>query len=117
MLHPRRRFLHHPGTDTCLRVGSRARGEIRYLEPGARADDPIGHRARRPVALDALIRTSYCLLRARTQYEFTRNTSNYGSDTFRPNEAFVQFGALTAGRQESFSSGPRTDHLLFMLFI
>ncbi len=95
-------FFTIPGTDTCLRIGGRARGEIRYLEPGSRADDAIGYRARSRIALDARTRTSYGLLRAKTQYEFTRNTGNYGSDTFRLDEAFIQFGGLTAGRLESF---------------
>ncbi|MBQ0822611.1 porin [Microvirga sp. HBU67558] len=95
-------FFTIPGTDTCLRIGARARGESRYLEPGTRADDSIGFRARGRIALDARTRTSYGLLRAKTQYEFTRNTGNYGSDTFRLDEAFIQFGGLTAGRWESF---------------
>jgi hypothetical protein len=95
-------FFTIPGTDTCLRIAGRARGEIRYLEPGARADDAIGFRARARIALDARTRTSFGLLRAKTQYEFTRNTGNYGSDTFRLDEAFIQFGGLTAGRLESF---------------
>jgi hypothetical protein len=95
-------FFTIPGTDTCLRIAGRARGEIRYLEPGTRADDAIGFRARSRIALDARTRTSYGLLRAKTQYEFTRNTGNYGPDTFRLDEAFIQFGGLTAGRWESF---------------
>ncbi|PVE24214.1 porin [Microvirga sp. KLBC 81] len=95
-------FFTIPGTDTCLRIAGRARGEIRYLEPGTRADDAIGFRARARIALDARTRTSYGLLRAKTQYEITRNTGNYGSDTTRLDEAYVQFGGLTAGRLESF---------------
>ncbi|MBD2751193.1 porin [Microvirga sp. BT688] len=95
-------FFAIPGTDTCLRIAGRARGEIRYLEPGTRADDAVGFRARSRIALDARTRTSYGLLRAKTQYEFTRNTGNYGSDTFRLDEAYIQFGGLTAGRLESF---------------
>lgn len=95
-------FFTIPGTDTCLRIGGRARGEIRYLEPGSRADDAIGYRTRGRIALDARTRTSYGLLRAKTQYEFTRNTGNYGPDTFRLDEAFIEFGGLTAGRLESF---------------
>jgi hypothetical protein len=95
-------FFTIPGTDTCLRIAGRARGEIRYLEPGTRADDAIGFRARSRIALDARTQTSYGLLRAKTQYEFTRNTGNYGSDTFRLDDAFIQFGGLTAGRLESF---------------
>ena len=95
-------FFTIPGTDTCLRIGGRARGEIRYLEPGIRTDDAIGYRTRGRIALDARTRTSYGLLRAKTQYEFTRNTGNYGHDTFRLDEAFIEFGGLTAGRLESF---------------
>jgi Porin subfamily len=72
------------------------------LEPGTRADDAIGFRARSRIALDARTQTSFGLLRAKTQYEVTRNTGNYGSDTFRLDEAFIQFGGLTAGRLESF---------------
>lgn len=95
-------FFTIPGTDTCLRIGGRARGEIRYLEPGSRADDSVGYRTRGRIAFDARTRTSYGLLRAKTQYEFTHNTGNYGPDTFRLDEAFIEFGGLTAGRLESF---------------
>ena len=86
-------FFPIPGTDTCLRIAGRARGEIRYLEPGTHADDALAFRARSRIALDARPQTSFGLLRAKTQYEFTRNTCHYRLDTFRLDEAFIHSSA------------------------
>ncbi|GEO13729.1 porin [Microvirga aerophila] len=95
-------FFTIPGTDTCLRIGGRVRAEFRYLDPGTRADDAVGSRARGRIDLDARTRTDHGLLRAKMRYELTRNTGNYGPDTTSLEEAYVQFGGLTAGRLQSF---------------
>lgn len=95
-------FFVIPGTDTCLRIGGRVRAEFRYLEPGSRGDDAYSTRARARIELDARTPTAYGNLRAFLRYEVTRNTGNFGSDTFNVDRAFVQFGGLTAGRVQSF---------------
>ncbi|WP_243367868.1 porin [Microvirga solisilvae] len=97
-------FFYIPGTETCLRVGGRARAEIRYVEPDTRARDSIGFRARGRIQLDARTATAYGLLRTFVRFEMTRDTGVYGASATTANvdQAFVQFGGLTAGRALSF---------------
>ena len=93
-------FFYIPGTETCLRVGGRVRAEFGYVEPDDREDDAIGFRARGRIQLDARTATAYGLLRTFVRFEMTRNTGVYGNDPTSPNvdQAFIQFGGLTAGR-------------------
>ncbi len=93
-------FFYIPGTETCLRVGGRVRAEFGYVEPNDREDDAIGFRARGRIQLDARTATAYGLLRTFVRFEMTRNTGVYGNDSTSPNvdQAFIQFGGLTAGR-------------------
>ena len=93
-------FFYIPGTETCLRVGGRVRAEFGYVEPDDREDDAIGFRARGRIQLDARTATAYGLLRTFVRFEMTRNTGVYGNDATSPNvdQAFIQFGGLTAGR-------------------
>ncbi|MBA1157834.1 porin [Microvirga mediterraneensis] len=97
-------FFYIPGTETCLRIGGRVRAEALYLEPNTRADDAIGFRARGRIQLDARTATAYGLLRTFVRFEMTRNTGAYEFSSTSPNvdQAFVQFGGLTAGRTISF---------------
>lgn len=95
-------FFSIPGTDTCLRIGGRVRAEMRYLEPGSRDADAIGTRARARIQVDARTATDYGMLRTFVRYEITRNTGNYGANTFELDRGFVQFGGLTAGRTQSY---------------
>jgi hypothetical protein len=95
-------FFHIPGTETCLRIGGRVRAEMRYLEPGSRADDATGTRARARIEADARTRTAYGDLRTFVRYEVTHNSGNYGPSTTALDRAFVQFGGLTAGRTQSY---------------
>jgi hypothetical protein len=97
-------FFYIPGTETCLRVGGRVRAEYRYLEPTAREDNSIGFRARGRLNIDARTATAYGLLRTFIRFEMTRDTGSYGFSSTTPNvdQAFVQFGGLTAGRAVSF---------------
>ena len=99
-------FFYIPGTETCLRVGGRVRGEFMYLEPNSREDDSIGFRARGRIQLDARTATAYGLLRTFVRFEMTRNTGSYGFNATSPDvaQAFIQFGGLTAGRVTSFFS-------------
>ncbi|MGO4389174.1 porin, partial [Microvirga sp. 2YAF29] len=91
-------------TETCLRVGGRVRAEMLYLEPQSRLDDSIGFRARGRIQLDARTATAYGLLRTFVRFEMTRDTGSYGFSSTSANvdQAFVQFGGLTAGRSISF---------------
>jgi Porin subfamily len=111
-------FFYIPGTETCLRVSGRVRAEYRYLEPFSRAQDAIGFRARGRLNLDARTATAYGLLRAYARFEITRNSGVYtafGQINSDPQiqQAFIQFGGLTAGRVTSFFSNPDlpTQHM------
>jgi hypothetical protein len=97
-------FFYIPGTETCLRVGGRVRAEFQYLEPTDREDDAIGFRARGRLNIDARTATSYGLLRTFVRFEMTRDTGVYGFSSTSANvdQAFIQFGGLTAGRTVSF---------------
>jgi hypothetical protein len=95
-------FFYIPGTETCLRVGGRVRAEYNYLEPNDREDNSIGFRARGRIQLDARTATAYGLLRTFVRFDVTHNTGTYGADTAIVDQAFVQFGGLTAGRTVSF---------------
>ncbi|WP_262297552.1 porin [Microvirga sesbaniae] len=95
-------FFYIPGTETCLRVGGRVRAEYQYLEANDREDDSIGFRARGRIQLDARTATAYGLLRTFVRFDVTHNTGVYGGDTAIVDQAFVQFGGLTAGRTVSF---------------
>jgi len=95
-------FFYIPGTETCLRVGGRVRAEYQYLEPNDREDNSIGFRARGRLNLDARTATAYGLLRTFVRFDITHNTGTYGGDTAIVDQAFVQFGGLTAGRTVSF---------------
>ncbi|WP_457090025.1 porin [Microvirga sp. P5_D2] len=107
-------FFYIPGTETCLRVGGRVRAEFQYLEPTTREDDSIGFRARGRIQLDARTATAYGLLRSFVRFEMTRDTGVYGfsSTTANVDQAFIQFGGLTAGRSISFfdNSDLPTEH-------
>ncbi|MEE1611031.1 porin [Microvirga sp. CF3016] len=97
-------FFYIPGTETCLRVGGRVRAEFRYLEPSDRSEDAIGFRTRGRLNIDARTATAYGLLRTFVRFEMTRDTGSYGfsSTTANVDQAFIQFGGLTAGRVVSF---------------
>jgi len=93
-------FFYIPGTETCLRVGGRVRADYVYVEPEFREDDAIGFRTRGRIQLDARTATAYGLLRTFVRFEMTRDTGAFGSSSTTANvdQAFVQFGGLTAGR-------------------
>jgi len=102
-------FFYIPGTETCLRVGGRVRADYLYLEPLDRSDDAIGFRARGRIQLDARTATAYGLLRTFVRFEITRSSGTpfgaegvIGSQSPNVDQAFVQFGGLTAGRVVSF---------------
>jgi hypothetical protein len=117
-------FFYIPGTDTCIRIGGRARYEYEYREAYARDNNQTGSRATGRIFMDARTATEYGLLRAYVRYDVMRRvgtmlsgTSNRTAYAFTGtgvdfngrlqttvdlNRAFVQLGGLTAGRTQSF---------------
>src|SRR4051812_33755612 len=100
-------FFYIPGTESCIRVGGRARADYVYAEPFNRASDAIGFRVRGRIQTDVRTQTAYGLLRTFVRFEITQNSGTFGpngSFANSPNvaEAFVQFGGLTAGKVVSF---------------
>src|SRR3954468_3375996 len=117
-------FFYIPGTETCLRVGGRARADALYAEPFSRATDAFGIRVRGRLNLDARTATAYGLLRTYVRFEITQNAGSplgqQGTFSNSPNvtQAFVQFGGLTAGKVTSFWDNPDlpTEHFGTLLF-
>jgi hypothetical protein len=90
-------FFFIPGTDTCVKVGGRVRADAIYVEPADRGDNIIDFRPTGRIQLDARTATAYGQLRA-----FVRLAANDGGASL--DQAFIQFGGLTAGRTTSFFS-------------
>jgi hypothetical protein len=118
-------FFFIPGTDTCLRVGGRARFEYQYTEQRTRNAQISGYRGLARVNIDARTQTPYGSLRAFVRLEIASRTGGYlksgtqerlfnafagtGADTVNSGQkfvdvdkAFVQFAGITAGRAQSF---------------
>jgi hypothetical protein len=118
-------FFYIPGTDTCLRVGGRARFEAQFVSNRSRNADLTGYRGLGRLNLDARTQTPYGTLRAFVRFEIASRTGAQltsgtqqryanaffatGQDTFGRDQkyvdvdkAFIQFAGLTAGRAASF---------------
>ncbi|MDB5592716.1 porin [Enterovirga sp.] len=118
-------FFFIPGTDTCLRVGGRARFEYQYVSNRTRNNDVSGFRGLGRLNIDARTQTGYGTLRAFVRFELASRTGAQltsgtqqryanafpaiGQDTFgraqqyvNVDKAFVQFAGFTAGRASSF---------------
>ena len=118
-------FFYIPGTDTCLRVGGRARFEYQYSSQNARAANVSSWRGLGRLNIDARTATPYGTLRAFVRFEIASRTGGYlrsgtqeryanafpatGIDTAGQlqkyvdvDKAFVQFAGITAGRAQSF---------------
>jgi hypothetical protein len=118
-------FFYIPGTDTCLRVGGRARFEYQYSSARGRGADQSGFRGLGRLNIDARTQTAYGTLRAFVRFEIASRTGAYltsgtqqryanafpalGQDTFGRaqkyvdvDKAFIQFAGFTAGRAASF---------------
>ncbi|WP_299812229.1 porin [uncultured Roseibium sp.] len=96
------RFYYIPGTETCLRVGGRVRTQVvinNVLEDGAwgqRDSDGYSWLARGYLFLDARTATEFGTLRAYvSMYGNSQNGDNSG---FAMDNAYIQWGGLTAGR-------------------
>src|SRR5215207_6023149 len=112
-------FFYIPGTDTCLRVGGRARGEYSYgqqrsrgvynpttFAPGSNSNaDVSGFRGLGRLNLDARTQTAYGTLRAFVRFEIANvtgaNTLRSGT-TERQGNAFPGTGVDTFGRAQTF---------------
>ena len=117
-------FFFIPGTDTCLRVGGRARFEYQYTWQNSRNSSVSGYRGLGRLNIDARTSTPYGTLRAFVRFEIASRTGGYlksgsqeryanaffgtGADTQSQiqkfvdvDKAFVQFAGLTAGRAQS----------------
>ncbi|EAV41418.1 putative Omp2b porin [Stappia aggregata IAM 12614] len=99
------RFYYIPGTETCLRVGGRVRTQVvvnNVLDGGAWGDrDSNGYDwlARGYLYLDARTATEFGTLRS---YVSMYGDSLNGDDSgFELEEAYIQWGGLTAGRLAS----------------
>src|SRR5262245_46157420 len=73
-------FFYLPGTDGCLRISGRFRGDYRYLQPFTRAEDAIGVRVRGRVNFDHRLTTEFGLLRTYIRYEIDRNSGRPFTD-------------------------------------
>jgi hypothetical protein len=101
-------FFYIPGSDTCMRLSGRVRGEYRYNQRFTRAEDVTGMRARARLNVDTRTQTEYGVLRTYARYELTADTGANGSAGVSTNQtksllekAFIQFAGITAGRAQS----------------
>ena len=117
-------FFYIPGSDTCIKLGGRARFEYQYSQQFNRSGSFTGMRALGRVEIDARNSTEWGLLRAYTRIDIARRTGNihsgsglrqgsaftgtgvdyagYAQTQVLLDRAFVQLGGLTAGRTVSF---------------
>ena len=117
-------FFYIPGSDTCIKIGGRARFEYQFGQTYNRRDNATGMRALGRIELDARNSTEFGLLRAYVRVGFGRRTGQIYSGTqvrigtaytgtaysyagnaqthIDIDRAFVQLGGLTAGRAVSF---------------
>jgi hypothetical protein len=110
-------FFVIPGTDSCIKIGGRARMDAVIQERFNRAQDYFGYRARGRLQADVRTPTPYGLLRTFVRFQITADSGSTvnggaaprtGDPTHKPivDQVFVQFGGLTAGRVTSFFSNP-----------
>ena len=118
-------FFYIPGTDTCIRVGGRARFEYQYTQQRAGRNSNSGYRGLGRLQIDARTQTPYGTLRAFVRFEIASRTGGYlksgtgeryaqsfsatGVDTVAQaqkfvevDKAFIQFAGFTAGKAASF---------------
>src|SRR5215203_228013 len=112
-------FFYIPGTDTCLRIGGRARGEYEFRSYRSRGvysnttfaptagnnSDQSGFRGLGRLNLDARTQTAYGTLRAFVRFEIANTTgftATRSSSTERVPLAFPGTGVDTFGRAQQF---------------
>src|SRR5829696_2333411 len=112
-------FFFIPGTDTCLRVGGRARGEFNFANARSRGvyspttfapvtssnADQTGFRGLGRLNLDARTQTAYGTLRAFVRFEIANRTGNNNLRSGTQERyalAFFGTGVDTFGRAQTF---------------
>jgi len=131
-------FFYIPGTETCLKIDGYVRADYRYGDSdpvyrvrtrgvgtatfyagglgGVRARNDVFTRARALLHFDARTNTEFGLLRSYIEAYWTLNTGAGGSAVVTElDQAFIQFGGLTAGRAQSFFDF-NTGYAFGMLF-
>ncbi len=88
-------FFVVPGTTSCLKIVGRVRTDYMIENPTARAVDSNRFRVRGYLAYDHRTATEYGLLRTFTRFFVQRENA---ADSVVLEQAFIQFGGLTAGR-------------------
>jgi Porin subfamily len=88
-------FFVVPGTTSCLKVHGRVRADYMIENPTSRATNANRFRVRAYVGFDHRTATEYGLLRTFVRGYFQRENA---ADTTVLEQAFIQFGGLTAGR-------------------
>ena len=102
-------FFYIPGTETCLRVGGRVRAEYLYVEPIDRVAGhdrlpcPRPHQSRRTDGHRLRPAAHLCPHGDDPQHRRLRHSDSTSPEI---NQAFIQFGGLTAGRAVSFFTDP-----------
>lgn len=107
-------YFYVPGTETCLRISSRVRADFNVWGSdkgydgnygwGTRETNGISTRARGYLYMDSRTNTEFGLLRMYTEMYTTidSNAAGAGSNALTLDNAYIQFGGLTAGRGQSF---------------
>ena len=101
-----------PGTDTCMRISGYVQADYLFVEQESDAFDDIGFRARIRLNVDVRQPTEFGLLRAFARMDFRRQSGPFtGGDPAAgslenrfgaADQAYIQWGGLTAGRAQSF---------------
>ena len=106
-------YFYVPGTETCLRISSRVRsdtyvwGNDRGYDGstgwGERTSNGLGSEARAYLYMDSRTNTEFGLLRMYTEmFTYIATDDGSGSAPVQVDNAYIQFGGLTAGRGQSF---------------
>ena len=90
-------FFYIPGSDTCIRIGGRARFEYVYSQTYTKNTDPSSFNATARLVLDARTQTDFGLLRAYARIDISRNSGNdyFGSGSGA--RGGTKFGYLGGG--------------------
>ena len=106
-------YFYVPGTETCLRISSRVRsdtyvwGNDRGFDDttgwGERTSNGLSSEARAYLYMDSRTNTEFGLLRMYTEmFTYIATDDGSGSAPVQVDNAYIQFGGLTAGRGQSF---------------
>ena len=99
-------FFYIPGSDTCIRIGGRARFEYVYGNVVNKTSDPSSFYAQGRLSIDARTQTDWGLLRAYFRTELNRRTGAgyFGSGSAARGAYAFSFGGGIAGVASGFPS-------------